>query len=355
MIKVKNEYFVIGLMSGTSMDGLDVSFAKYFYYNDLWSFDLICAETFSYNQSIKNNFFNAFNNKISIDKIDKYFSSFISDRISEFIEKHSLQVDLVASHGHTIFHEPHNGFTTQIGNGKLISESLNLSVVSNFRQQDIDLGGQGAPLVPIGDRMLFSNYDACVNMGGIANISYDLKGERLGYDICPCNMIMNFLSQKIGKDFDYNGMIAQSGTINNDLLHDFNQIDYYKFDPPKSLGKEYIDMNFLSILSKSKIKIEDQLATFVEHVAIMISSKLNSLKISNCLFTGGGVFNNFLISRIKIYSKVSVIIPTNDLVNYKESIVFGLLGLLRMLNKKNCLASYTGASQDHSSGDIYLV
>ncbi len=355
MIKLKNEYFVIGLMSGTSMDGLDLSFSKYIYENDMWSFELIDSKTFKYDQIIKKTFIDAFDKKISINKADTIFTNLLVDAISEFIRNQYLKVDLISSHGHTIFHEPAKSFTTQIGNGSLMSKALKLPVVCNFRQQDIDLGGEGAPLVPIGDKMLFHKYDICINLGGIANISYDRNGERIGYDICPCNLLLNHVANKINKEFDQDGLIAKSGKINYALLNKLNQVDYYKLAYPKSLGKEMVDKLFISIINNFDIKIEDQLATLVEHIAKNISQEINILSFKNCLITGGGALNDFLVSKIKRLTHLKIIIPSNDIINYKESIVFGFLGLLRMLNKKNCLSSYTGASKDHSSGDLYVT
>ena len=239
--------------------------------------------------------------------------------------------------------------------GSVISQMTNIPVVSNFRQQDIDFGGQGAPLVPIGDELLFSEYDSCVNLGGICNISFTYNDIRYAYDICPCNMILNIICKKIGKDFDAYGKIAATGHVNNNLLDELNKIEYYNFTTPKSLGKEYIDDNFLNIIHASTLSINDLLATCVEHMAYQISTTFLKFNISNALFTGGGSFNSYLISRIINLTETKVILPNNDIVNFKEAIIFGFLGVLRVLNHNNCLASATGAKRDHSSGEIYLI
>jgi anhydro-N-acetylmuramic acid kinase len=355
MRNIKDKYIVLGLMSGTSMDGLDVSCAKYYKQNNTWCFDLLKAETFSYNESIKLDFLKAFNKKCNIEDIDIKFGDIISDYILLFLEKHHLVPDLISSHGHTIFHNPKNGYTTQVGSGKIISERIKMPVVSNFRQQDIDLGGQGAPLVPMGDKLLFSQYHACVNLGGIVNISYDDNGTRFAYDIGPCNMILNYISNKKGKAYDNNGEMALKGKVNPKLLNQLSNISYYNLSFPKSLGKEYIDSVFLPLINAHELKTVDILSTLVEHIAIQIGHVFQKHRIWNALFTGGGVFNDYLMSRINFHTPTKMIIPSNETINFKESIVFGFLGLLRYLNEDNCLSSATGASKNHSSGEIYLV
>ena len=234
MRNIKDKYVVLGLMSGTSMDGLDVSCARYYKENNTWRFDLLQAETFSYNESIKLDFLKAFNKKCSLEEIDIKFGDIISEYILLFLEKYNLHPHLISSHGHTIFHDPNNGYTFQIGSGQIISERIKIPVVSNFRQQDIDFGGQGAPLVPMGDKLLFSEYHACVNLGGIVNVSYDDNGTRFAYDIGPCNIILNYISKQKGKEYDDQGGMALKGTINTELLHQLFNISYYTLPFPKS-------------------------------------------------------------------------------------------------------------------------
>ena len=355
MINIKDKYVVLGLMSGTSMDGLDISCAEYYKINNRWAFKFLKGETFLYNKSIKSDFLQLFSGQKNVEEVDIKFAHVMSDFIISFLENHNLNPDLISSHGHTIFHQPDNGYTLQIGSGKIIAERINIPVVNNFRQQDIDLGGQGAPLVPIGDKFLFSEYAACVNLGGIVNISYDYNNSRIAYDICPCNIILNYLSQKKGQEYDHKGSIALKGEVNKDLLKRLSAINYYKLSFPKSLGKEYIDQEFLPIIDSFKLNPRDLLSTYVEHIAIIIANVLSDYNISNVLFTGGGVFNSYLISRIRYYTNTEIIIPSSQLINFKEALVFGFLGLLRYLNQPNCLGSATGASQNHCSGDIYVV
>ena len=352
---INNKSLVLGLMSGTSMDGLDISCARYYYNNGSWSFELLACETFPYSADIKRELIKGFNKESSLLDLDQYFGEVLSNYVIRFLKKYNFNIDLISSHGHTIFHNPDNGYTNQIGLGSVIAKKTNIPVVSNFRQQDIDFGGQGAPLVPIGDYLLFSEYDSCLNLGGICNISFNLNEIRYAYDICPCNMVLNIICSKIGKDFDEDGNLAAMGFVNQTLLNELNQIDYYNLDIPKSLGKEYVEVYFLTIINASTLSVNDILATFVEHIAYQISFTFLKFKISNSLFTGGGSFNKYLINRVINLTDTKIIIPNNDIINFKEAIIFGFLGVLRLLNKANCLASATGASQDHSSGDIYLL
>ena len=292
MIKIKNKFSVIGVMTGTSMDGLDVACVNYYKQKTKWCFKLLKAETFIYDQEIKKNFIQAYNKELSISYLDKKFGHIISDFLKTFINKNDLTVDLISSHGHTIFHEPKKGKTTQIGSGSIIAHNTQIPVVCNFREQDIDLGGQGAPLVPVGDRLLFSEYDACLNLGGIANISYEKLSSRLAYDICPCNILLNYIVNKLGKDFDSEGKIASKGIVDDNLLETLNNLDYYNYSLPKSLGMEHIDAFFLPILSSATISVPDLLATLTEHIAIQLGNVFSQLELNKILVTGGGVFNN---------------------------------------------------------------
>ena len=350
---INSESLVLGLMSGTSLDGLDISYARYYKELDVWRFELITSHTYYYNDELKLKFSQVYENKISIQQFDQYFTNIIIAYVKLFIEDNNIKVDLISSHGHTIFHKPEIGYTKQVGIGKLISQKLSIPVVSNFREQDVSLGGQGAPLVPIGDKLLFSQYDSCLNLGGIANISYDVADCRVAFDICPCNMVLNHLSNRKGFSYDAFGEMAQVGNVNSNLLTQFNELPYYKKNNPKSLGKEHVDKMFMPLLYGVHISNNDLLSTFVEHIALQISFSLNQAQCINCLVTGGGAFNTYLISRINYYSSAKIIIPNHNIVNFKESIVFGFLGLLRFLNHNNCLASVTGASNDHCSGDLY--
>ncbi len=352
---INDKSLVLGIMSGTSMDGLDISCARYYKTNNIWNFDLIASKTMPFDEHWQLKLLNTFNRINCIEKMDVQFGNFISKSVQEFINYFDLKIDLISSHGHTVFHNPSLGYTKQIGLGSVIANTVKVPVVSNFRQQDIDLGGQGAPLVPIGDKLLFSQYDACINLGGIANISCDSNEARIAFDISPCNMLLNYVSEREGFVFDRDGIMAKKGKVDQNLLTKLNNINYYQLSFPKSLGKEYIDQIFVPIINNTLISNYDILCTLVEHIAIKISSLLSKYNLSNTLFTGGGALNLYLIDRISRLSSTKIILPEIDIINFKEAIIFGFLGVLRMQNKVNCLSSSTGASVNHSSGDIHML
>lgn len=349
-----NSYYVIGLMSGTSLDGLDLCYVKFEKDNN-WKFEILCAETIEYSEKWTLALKNAIslpNEELAI--LDKKYSTYLSVAIENFIKNNELnKIDLICSHGHTVFHQPENGLTYQIGNLPELKSNFTCPIICDFRIQDVTLGGQGAPLVPIGDRLLFSNYDYCLNLGGFANVSYEDNGKRIAYDICPVNIVMNPYANMHGLDYDANGEMARSGSIHKELLGELNGLQYYKQIHPKSLGLEWVQKEIFPLINKFNLDVRDVLRTFVEHIAIQIKACTSKKSISQILVTGGGVFNDFLIERIKDSSICQIVVPKDDVINYKEALIFGFLGLLRLRNEVNCLSSVTGASKDHSSGKLY--
>ena len=348
------KYSVIGLMSGTSLDGIDLAYCYFQKKNDNWSFELVHSKSIEYSKIWVQNLSNLFYDKGNLDIVDEEYSNFISQEINLFIKQFDLSVDYISSHGHTIFHQPEKGYTKQIGRGDIISKKTGLPVVSNFREKDVFLGGQGAPLVPFGDSLLFSSYDSCLNLGGFSNISYIKKNKLLAYDICPVNIVFNYLCNKIGQNYDKNGINASKGEVNKDLLSHLNKIEYYKSSFPKSLSNEWVQEVFNPILDNYQIPIFDLLRTCLDHFVFQINNVFSELKISDCLVTGGGVFNRFFINQLKLQSDVNLIFPEKKIIIFKEAIIFAFLGLLRAHNMINCLSSVTGASKDHSCGDLFF-
>lgn len=349
----KNTYYVIGVMSGTSLDGIDVAYIK-FERQKSWSFEIIEADTFSYSREWKNKLQEAIAlSRMELDVLDVAYTQLLGEIINNFINKHQIiNLDLVCSHGHTIHHRPEEGYTCQIGNKPLLSEILQKTVICDFRVQDVALGGQGAPLVPIGDQLLFSVYDYCINLGGFANISTQKNNQRVAYDICPVNIVLNHYTEQIGFAFDDGGKLAASGAVHQGLLNKLNDLPFYKLSPPKSLGLEWVKEYILPLIDSYTISVEDILCTFIEHVAIQISSQLKLLN-SKALVTGGGAYNDFLMLRLRANNTSEIIIPNKLLVEFKEALIFGFLGVLKIENKVNVLSSVTGAKNDHSSGVIY--
>ncbi|MFH0864570.1 MAG: anhydro-N-acetylmuramic acid kinase [Bacteroidota bacterium] len=348
-------YKVIGLMSGTSLDGVDIAYCEFSEHQSKWSYKIISAETYQYEDSWKKKLSDAMNSDaLQFISLHKEYGSFLGKLVSNFISRNKISVDFIASHGHTIFHQPDKRLTFQIGDGSEIAAVCGLPVVYDFRSGDVALGGQGAPLVPIGDKLLFSDYDFCLNLGGFANISFDKNDKRIAFDICPVNIILNRYANLLGKPFDEDGLIASKGHNNKVLFSELNNIEYYSLKPPKSLGREWVEKQVIPITEKFDISIENKLRTLCEHMAWQIACVLNSEKKGKVLVTGGGAFNKYLISGIPKFSSHEIIIPEKMTVEYKEALIFAFLGLLRMNNQVNCLASVTGAGRDHSSGAVYL-
>jgi len=347
---------VIGLMSGTSLDGLDIVYVK-FYKNNPQKFEILASETISYNQQWKTDLKNAFT--YSADKLaylDVLFGKYLGEQVNLFIDKHKInktEIDLIASHGQTIFHKPELGYTTQIGNGAHIASITQIKTICDFRTQDVALGGQGAPLVPIGDQMLFSDYDYCLNLGGFANISFDEHKKRIAYDVCPANIVLNHYTNKLGYEYDDKGEIAASGKLNTKLFDDLNTIKFYKSKKPKSLGWEFVVENIIPLIDKHNIDVPSLLNTYVEHIVIQVIHKTKNR--GNMLVTGGGAHNKYLMQRFKKLSKLNIVVPEKQIIDYKEALIFGLLGYLKNFNKVNILSSVTGSTTNHSAGIIYNI
>lgn len=342
-------------MSGSSMDGVDLAYCVFSRQGANWVYEIHCAETIAYSDMWLARLQDLPQQSMELlPKTNAFYGRYLGQLINQFIAKNKLQVDLIASHGHTIFHQPEAGFTLQIGDGAAIAAETNLPVVSDFRNMDIALGGQGAPLVPMGDILLFSEYEACLNLGGISNISFSKLDKTLAFDISPCNSILNTMANQLGRAYDDAGKMAASGTCQEDLLEALNQLSYYQKKGAKSLGREWIQAEFWPVLKNfSSLNEIDILATFSQHIATQIAACLHEYAIGKVLVTGGGAFNTFLIQQIQEKIKVKLVIPKTELVQYKEALIFAFLGLQRLGNEINVLASVTGAKRDHVSGALH--
>ena len=351
---LKNQYHVLGVMSGTSLDGIDLAEVFFTVDQGVWTYEFGHTQMLPYDEKREKAFLADLVslNPEELDAADSRYSQFLGEQIKAFISKYNIQhLDAVCSHGHTALHRPDLGVTRQIGNQKRIAEISGQRVVCDFRVQDVALGGQGAPLVPIGDRLLFGDFDYCINLGGFANLSYEQDGLRIAYDLCPVNIILNKLVEPLGLDYDDGGKIAQSGTVNYELLKQLNGLDYYAQEPPKSLGLEWVRSEIHKKFKLNELTPADALATFVEHMAYQIAKPLK--EESKVLFTGGGAHNEYLLQRIESYKSLKITVPDKQLIEYKEALIFALLGVLKLRDEVNCLASVTGASKDHSSGLIF--
>ncbi|MDV6168214.1 anhydro-N-acetylmuramic acid kinase [Flavobacterium sp. DG1-102-2] len=354
---MKENYNVVGVMSGTSLDGVDLAHILFEFKDSKWQFSIEKSATIPYSHE----WVERLKTAISFDEselklLNEEYTQLLGGIIAIFIDNYNLTgLDAVCSHGHTILHQPQNGFTLQIGNLPEIASIINQKVVCNFRVQDVQLGGQGAPLVPIGDRLLFSAYDYCLNLGGFSNISFEKSGNRIAFDICPVNTVLNFYANQLGFEYDTGGKIASKGFVQEALLEELNNLGFYKQDFPKSLGFEFVKEVVLPLIEKYPASAEDRLATFTEHIAVQIANVINAKGKGRLLITGGGAYNTFLIVRLKeLLADTTVTIPDDKIIQFKEALIFAFLGVLKLRDEINVLNSVTGAKRDHSSGYVFL-
>ena len=342
-------YRVLGVMSGTSLDGIDLAICN-FTKKQSWKFKIEKSTTIKYSkywEKILQDLHSKSDK--TIKKIDKEYGVFLAENINSFLEDE--EIDFIASHGHTILHQPEKNLTLQIGDGKEISRLTKTKTINNFRKKDVSLNGQGAPLVPIGDKYLFPENKYCLNLGGFANISIKRNNQIIAFDICPVNIVLNQLCKELNVEYDNQGKIARTGKLIPRLLNRLNKLSYYSKKSPKSLGKEWVERNINHLIS-IKYNTADLLHTFCEHIAIQIGS---ILKDEETLTTGGGSYNIYLIERIQHYSLSKIILPDNNIINFKEAMIFAFLGVLRLRNEVNCLRSVTGSKRDNCGGIIHDI
>jgi len=354
---MKDQYRVTGLMSGSSMDGVDLACCDFTWDGEEWHYRITGAETFSYGDDLLRKLAGACDlGQSDIQQLDLELGSYYAYLLNTFHRQTGLYPDFISSHGHTILHDPARGITFQAGNGRIMADKTQITVINNFRSEDVAQGGQGAPLVPLGDRLLFKQYEGCLNLGGFANISFeDSNGTLIAYDLCPANMALNSVAALEGLDYDRNGEMARRGHIDEGLLEQLNRLDYYAAGPPKSLGREWYLDQFHPLIKKSGLGNPDLMSTVLEHVARQISTGINNAGTGSVLITGGGALNQTLIERLRLYTRSSLVIPEKRLVHFKEALIFALLGVLKIRGEINCLASVTGGRNDISAGTIHRI
>lgn len=354
------KYRILGLMSGTSLDGLDLAYCHILYDGTSWAFRIEQATSVSYTLEMQNRLKDSI--YLSADKLLRFhneYGTWLGEQARIFIDKNQLAIDCIASHGHTTHHQPENGFTFQIGSGQHMANTSGCKVVCDFRTNDVALGGQGAPLVPIGDQLFFNAYDFCLNLGGISNISFEKNGQRLAFDIGLANMVLNHITRKNGLDYDKGGKLAQSGQVNVPMLDKLNDLEFYRMPHPKSIGYEWFVEQVAPIVDDTADSMENLLCTAVHHIAQQVAFQIkeNSTKSkTSVLVTGGGALNVFLIGTLSntLGQTAEVVVPSKQLIEFKEALVFALMGALRLDNKINVLCAVTGASNDSSSGVLFL-
>jgi anhydro-N-acetylmuramic acid kinase len=375
------QHFATGLMSGTSLDGVDLAHCVFEEKEGKWAYRLLHAETIPYPADWKTRLREAPTLAGSeMVQLHNEYGRFLGRALQAFFKKFEIgSKGIIASHGHTVFHRPDLGYTWQIGSGAAIAAETGSTVVCDFRSLDVALQGQGAPLVPVGDQLLFGDYPYCLNLGGFANISFDRNGTRQAFDICPVNFVMNRLvaradassadgggaddngpndgsgADAAGPGYDPGGTIAESGKTNLPLLEKLNNLAFYSQSGPKSLGEEWVNRHVMPLLNQSNLPLQDLLSTWVEHTAIMVSRAISPGEKGRVLVTGGGAHNTYLIQRIRarLPEKTDLHVPDRLTVDFKEALVFAFLGVLRMLGRNNCLAPVTGSRKDHSGGCVF--
>lgn len=346
---------ILGLMSGTSLDGLDMALCE-FSYTEAYHYRIEATRFIPYNKQWKKKLTESMLlHSTDLLALDAEYGQWLGEQCVDFLKSHAgIPCDAIASHGHTVFHQPEKGFSLQIGSGDHIAAISGKLTVNDFRNGDIALGGQGAPLVPIGDMLLFSEYAMCLNLGGIANISGTSEGKRRAFDISIANMALNHLAGKLGMDYDDKGNFARKGTTSPALLKQLNDIPFFRQNGPKSLGKEWFDKEFLPLIENAECAAEDCLSTVCEHIAFQLSNAMNRFNPGKVLVTGGGAYNDYLIARIQAHTQNEIIVAEKELISYKEALLFAFLGWLRINECTNSLASVTGASRDACCGVIRM-
>jgi anhydro-N-acetylmuramic acid kinase len=355
MTSTENQLF-LGVMSGTSLDGLDLALCSFESAENRSTPRIVEASTIVYAIEWKKRLSEA--HKLSAEayfRLHSLYGKYIGHCITDFLKTIPKKPDFIASHGHTIFHQPQHGFTTQMGCGATIAATTGISTICDFRSLDVALNGQGAPLVPIGDELLFPEYEACLNLGGIANISFRQEKTRRAFDICFVNMVLNDIVAPLGLAYDKDGDLARSGTLNESLLQELKNVFPKANNSAFSLGRENYEAYIKPLLSISQLSIPDKLATCIAYANDAMSIILKNNQLKTCFITGGGAHHLFLIEQLRKNNPTTqLIIPDKKTIDFKEALIFAFLGYLRVNKKTNSLKSVTGASRDSIGGAIYL-
>ena len=359
-------YRVIGLMSGSSLDGLDIAFVEFQETSGKWSFDIKAAGTSVYDEEWVEKLSRAIHlPAYEYHLLHTSFGHHIGKLVLSFIEQHKLeyQPQLISSHGHTTFHVPGHRMTAQLGDGAAIAASTGINVVSDLRAMDIALGGHGAPIVPIGERLLLHDQQLFLNIGGIANISCNIDNRHIGFDVCPANRVLNMVAQQEGKSYDDEGMMASAGQVNQRLVELLNDLEYYELPYPKSLANDFGTDVVFPLLKDATKSTSDALRTYVEHICVQIKKaiekviKTEKTSANKIFVTGGGAHNRFMINRLKEVLgtiKIEVVVPSATVIDYKEAVIMGLIGVLRWREEYNVIASVTGAVRDSIGGAVWI-
>lgn len=350
---------IIGCMSGSSLDGLDMTLCQFQLHDGKADWSITAAETQSFPEDLRQALKTAPQlDGFTLQKLHADFGVFIGQSLRRWMERHHLKADYIASHGHTVFHDPAKHFTLQIGSGAHIAFHAGVDTITDFRSADIAAGGQGAPFAPVADKDLFPGYDGYINLGGIANISIVTpEGLRKGWDVGPCNQALNHLAEKAGRSFDPNGSMAASGKIIPSLLQTLVQSFPFEDGQPKGLSNAEVAQQWLKKLVAEEGDVKDALATTTEAIAIMMTDHVKRSITGSCriLVTGGGAHNTHLMERLAHHGGLEIewVVPSRDIVDFKECLLMAWLGYLRVHHQPFGLPPFTGASTDTIGGAIY--
>lgn len=352
-MKSSRPSLALGLMSGTSLDGVDLAACRFREEDGRWEYEIVKATTVSYPDEWQERLTRLYEASArEVFKTDALLGRYFGNLINEFTETLEDKPELIASHGHTLFHQPAEGYTTQIGSGAVIAAVTGIDTVCDFRSKDVALGGQGAPLVPVGDHFLFTGYEACINLGGFANISTEKNGERKAWDICPVNMPLNELAARMGMPFDRDGNLAGKGKVIGTLLEQMNALPFYQTRGARSLGREWYLKEFAPLISSGDLA--DLSRTVCEHIAMQHAKALESTgEDARVLVTGGGALHHFLIERMRMLTGRELFVPDEKLIQFKEALVFAFLGVLYYNGRTNVFSSATGSEKPHIGGALY--
>lgn len=347
----RDPQLVLGVMSGTSCDGLDLALCRFSELDGRWHFEVFRAVTLPYDHALRQQLSSAHTlGAAELIRFDRAFGRYIGEEVKVFLGDDAGRVSLICSHGHTVFHSPKEGYSFQIGHGAAIAAATGIDTLCDLRSTDVALGGEGAPLVPLGDALLFPEADICLNLGGFANLSYDDGSSRVAFDVCPVNLPINALCARLGQEFDRDGDIARSHPPDNDLLASLKKM--YGAGRP-SLSREWLEVNLDPLIRSSELSTEQLIATLTEHVARKLTETLDALPGHSVLCTGGGAFNSYLLGRMRELSQKAIMVPTSAVIEFKEAIIWAFLGHLAYHGRVNVLCTYTGASRDSVAGGLY--
>jgi len=340
-------------MSGTSLDGLDLCLAEFREEQGKWQFRIHDAQTLPYSEEWLQRLSDSFAlSGPALCQLDRDYGHYLGIKSREFLA--GRKVDFISSHGHTVYHRPELRFTLQIGHGGALQAETRCLVVNDFRSEDVALGGQGAPLVPVGDALLFSQYDGCLNLGGISNLSWkDENHTRRAGDVVPVNLVFSYLVRPLGLDFDAGGQLGKKGNLQPDLLEQLQALKMMQRPFPRSFGREDLETEVIPALNSGAWSVPDALATCREWMAVAISEELNKNKIRTCLLSGGGAYNAGLVEAIRAKTECRLELGNSLLIEFKEALIFGFLGLLRVLGRENVWKEVTGASESGSRGSVW--